>query len=158
MQAAIFCYTFIFKYLQCTFYLEPPGFQQRFGYVFAVFIAASPFAQARGPNVLIRRELEFLHCLLKRCYNGDDRPNGLRFAPVRITASPCHVCYALPFRNMKSAYFITKGLDSRSPPLVSILYNFRKKEWAEDLLTEPNITSKTTHYKAFLPLLQASFD
>src|ERR1700749_3668422 len=75
--------------LQCAFNLKTPGFQKRFGDVFAVLVAACPLAQTSRPDVLIRCQLEFLNSLFKRCNYGDDWPDGLRLAPVRITASPC---------------------------------------------------------------------
>src|SRR4029077_4964137 len=76
--------------LQRTLNFKTPGFQQRFGDILAVFIAPCPFAQTSRSDVLIRRQLELLDCLFKRCHHGDNWPDGFGLAPVRITASPCH--------------------------------------------------------------------
>jgi hypothetical protein len=69
---------------------------------------------------LIRGQLKFLDCLLKGGDNGDDWPDGLRLTPVWITASPCHIRFALPLdRRVLTSYDLP--LDSQNPPLVSIL-------------------------------------
>src|SRR5205814_7312236 len=66
------------------------GFQQRLWNVLGVLVAPRPLAQTRRTNILVRREFEFLHGLLERCDDGDYWPDGLRFAPVGISASLCH--------------------------------------------------------------------
>src|SRR5262249_3537833 len=76
--------------LQRRFDLKSPGFQKRLRDVFRVFVAPRPFTQAGGTNVLIRSEFELLHCLFEGCNDWNNRSDGLRFAPVRITASLCH--------------------------------------------------------------------
>lgn len=98
--------------LQRALNFETPGFEQWFGDILAVFISTSPLAQTSRPNVLIRCQLEFLHCLLKGRNNGDDWPDGLRLAPVRITASPCHSRFRPAFldRKVLTAYNMTNLL------------------------------------------------
>lgn len=88
----------ILNSLQSTLNFKTPGFKEGFWYVLAVFISARPLAEASRPDVLIRRQLEFLDCLLKGGDNGDDWPDGLRLAPVWITASPCHIRFRPAFR------------------------------------------------------------
>src|SRR5947209_7219524 len=70
---------------------KTPGFQQRLWNIFGVLVTPRPLTQAGRANVLVRGEFEFLHCLFKRSDDWDDRTNRLRLAPVRITASFCHI-------------------------------------------------------------------
>src|SRR5258708_22451681 len=51
--------------LQSRFDLESPGFQQRLGNILRVLVPAGPLTQPRGADILIGRELEFLHPLLE---------------------------------------------------------------------------------------------
>jgi len=45
---------------------------------------------------LIRRQLEFLDCLLKRGDNGDDWPDGLRLAQFGLPRRLAILDFALP--------------------------------------------------------------
>lgn len=112
----------VFRYaLQRRLDFEAPGFQQGFRNILRVLVAPCPLTQAGRANVLIRRQLELLHRLFERCNYRDDRPDGLRLAPVRITASLCHIKFVLPFRGSvtlpKKLAF--KKLDSFRLPLDS---------------------------------------
>src|SRR5271157_1895189 len=69
---------------------ESPSFQQGFWNVLGVLVLARPLAQASGADVLIGLEFEFLHHLLEFGDGGNDWPDRLRFAPIRIAASLCH--------------------------------------------------------------------
>src|SRR5690349_17148996 len=79
--------------LQGRFDLKAPGFQEGLGDVFRILITAGPFAQPRGPQVLVRREFELANHLFKFGDRRSNRPNRLRLAPVRISASLCHDKY-----------------------------------------------------------------
>src|ERR1700723_2699574 len=76
--------------LQRGFDFEAPGFQERLGDVFGILVAAGPLAQTGGAQVLVRGELVFAHYLLELGDGGDDRADGLGFAPVRISATLRH--------------------------------------------------------------------
>jgi len=84
--------------LQRGFDFEAPGFQKRLGDVLRVLVLPRPFTQPGGADVLIRLQLEFFHHLFELGDGGDDRANGLGFAPIRIAASFCHVCAFFPIQ------------------------------------------------------------
>src|ERR1043165_9170481 len=70
--------------------LEAPGLEQRLGNVLRILVAAGPFPQAGGPQVLVRLELILAHHLFELGDGGSDRPNRLRLPPVRISATLGH--------------------------------------------------------------------
>jgi hypothetical protein len=70
--------------------LEAPCFQKRLGDILGILVAAGPLAQARRPQILVRRELIFAYNLFEFGDGWGDRPDRLRLAPVRISASLGH--------------------------------------------------------------------
>jgi uncharacterized delta-60 repeat protein len=76
--------------LEGGFDFETPGFQERLGDVFRIFVAACPLAQAGGAQILVGGELVLAHDLLKFGDGGDDRPDRLGLAPVGISATLRH--------------------------------------------------------------------
>src|SRR5579863_2527419 len=77
--------------LQRGFNLESPSFQKRLGNVLRVLVAPSPLPQAGRPQILVGGKLVLAHNLLEFSDRRGDRPDWLRFAPVRISASFGHV-------------------------------------------------------------------
>src|SRR5208282_6670052 len=67
--------------------LKSPSFQQRLGNILRILVAACPLPQASRPQVLVGRELVLAHNLFEFCDGRGDRPDRLRLAPVRISAS-----------------------------------------------------------------------
>jgi len=76
---------------ECGLDLETPSFQKGLRNVLRVLVAASPLAQSRRPDVLVRRQLELFYDLLKRCYRRNNRADWFRLAPVRVSTTLCHM-------------------------------------------------------------------
>ncbi len=70
--------------------LEAPGFQEGLGDVLGILVAAGPLAQAGRPEVLVGRKLVLAHNLLEFGDGGGNRADGLRLAPVGISATLGH--------------------------------------------------------------------
>jgi hypothetical protein len=96
--------------LQSGFDLEAPCFKQRLRNVLGVLIAPSPLPQTGRAQVLIRGKLVLPHDLLKLGNSGDNRPDGLRLTPVRISATLSHINKVLSEINLSG-----EQLDSPSP-------------------------------------------
>jgi hypothetical protein len=79
--------------LECGFDLKTPRLEERFRNVLGVFISARPLTQTRRSQILIRLQFELANHLFELSDRRSHRPNGLGFAPVGITTSPCH-CYS----------------------------------------------------------------
>src|SRR5579859_664712 len=136
--------------LQRTFNLKAPSLKQRLRNVLAVFIAPRPLPQTGGTDVLIRRQLKLLDRLFKRCHHWDHRPDRLRLAPVRIAASPCHICYALPFKILRVLWVTTLlGFGFLTACFgFNFLFEFAEKRAFSSLVGTKHL-AKTLHYKAF---------
>src|SRR4051794_34067530 len=78
------------KILQSGLDLEAPCFQQGLRDIFRILIAAGPFTQPGGANVLVRREFELSNHLFEFGDRGSYRADRLGLAPIRISASLRH--------------------------------------------------------------------
>src|SRR5215831_9726084 len=79
--------------LQSRLDLKAPCFKERLRNVLGVFVPTGPLSESGGPDVLIRGQLELLDDLLEGGHGGDDGPDGLRLAPIRISSAFCHLVF-----------------------------------------------------------------
>jgi hypothetical protein len=84
-----------YRLLQGRFDFKAPSLEQRLGNVLGILVPAGPFAQPGRPEILVRRELVLVHNLLEFRNGGCHWPDGLRLAPVRVSASLSHEKYNL---------------------------------------------------------------
>ena len=77
--------------LQSRLNLKAPGFKERLRNVLGILVPTGPLAQTGRPDVLIRGELELLDDLFEGGHGGDNRADGLRLAPIRISSTFCHL-------------------------------------------------------------------
>src|SRR6266849_9057647 len=81
--------------LQGRFDFKTPSFQQGLGDVLGILVAACPFTQTCGPQILVGGELVLVHNLLEFGDCGSNRPDGFGLAPVGVSASLSHEKYTL---------------------------------------------------------------
>src|SRR6185312_1444877 len=86
--------------------LKSPGLEKRLRDVLRILVSPRPLPQTRGPYVLVRGQLVFLHNLFQRCHRRDNRPNRLRLAPIWISAALCHLyAWFLPVSGIRRKHF-----------------------------------------------------
>ena len=85
----------IFCGLQSRLDFKTPGFEQRLGNVLGVLVPARPFAKPGRAQILIWRKFVFVHDLLEFGYRRSDWADGLRLAPIGVSASFGHENYTL---------------------------------------------------------------
>lgn len=80
---------------------NPHALRRGSGMYFEFLLRRAPLAKTSRADVLVRLQFEFVNRLLKFSDGWNHQAIGLRFAPIRIAASFCHLLPTFPIRRIK---------------------------------------------------------